>query len=214
MNTLVPLFVDLTGQRCLVVGGGNVARRKVKSLLEGGARVVIVSPVVSAELRGLAERGEVQWLERGFVPADLDGMRLVFAATDRREVNRLVGEAAAERGIFCNLADRPEDSTFQSPAVLRRNDLTIAVSTGGRSPTLARDFRDLLDRLVPTGAGAGLDHLLQLRSHLQSRVESPRARREIWRQAVDRGLIGLVERGEVDAAAALLADAARAEAGA
>ena len=138
---LYPLFMDVSGSRCVVVGGGGVASRKVRGLLESGARVVVVSPEVSPEVEAM----DVTIERRPYRPGDLAGAALAFAATDRREVNAAVTREARENGIPVNVADRPAEGDFALPSVLRRGGLQVAVSTGGASPTLARRVRDALE---------------------------------------------------------------------
>ena len=134
---LYPLFMDVSGSRCVVVGGGGVASRKVRGLLESGARVVVVSPEVAPEIEGM----DVTVERRPYRSGDLAGAVLAFAATDRREVNAAVAREARENGIPVNVADRPAEGDFALPSVLRRGGLQVAVSTGGASPTLARKIR-------------------------------------------------------------------------
>lgn len=129
----------------LVVGGGAVAARKVRSLIEGEFRVTVVAPEVCAEIAEIARIGEVRCERRPFDPADLAGHGLAFACTDSREVNAMVGEAARAAGILVVVADAQDESTFFSPAVHRDGDLAVAVSTSGASPALARE---VLERAV------------------------------------------------------------------
>jgi precorrin-2 dehydrogenase / sirohydrochlorin ferrochelatase len=138
---LYPLFMDVSGSRCVVVGGGGVASRKARGLLESGARVVVVSPEVAPEIEAM----EVTLERRPYAPGDLAGAALAFAATDRREVNAAVAREAKENGIPVNVADRPADGDFALPSVLRRGGLQVAVSTGGASPSLARKIRDAME---------------------------------------------------------------------
>jgi siroheme synthase-like protein len=138
---LYPLFMDVSGSRCVVVGGGGVASRKVRGLLESGARVVVVSPEVVPEIEGM----DVTVERRPYRPGDLTGASLAFAATDRREVNAAVAREAKENGVPVNVADRPAEGDFALPSVLRRGGLQVAVSTGGASPTLARKIRAAME---------------------------------------------------------------------
>ncbi len=140
---LYPIFLDLSGRRCVVVGGGGVAGRKARKLLQARAEVVVVSPEVGPELESVA----VEVHRRPYRSGDLEGAFLAFAATDAREVNAAVAEEAAERGIPVNVADRPAEGDFALPSTLRRGRLQVAVSTGGASPTLARGIRDQLEAL-------------------------------------------------------------------
>ena len=138
---LYPLFMDVSGRRCVVVGGGGVASRKARGLLESGARVVVVSPEVTPEIDDM----DVTVERRPYAPGDLAGCTLAFAATDSREVNAAVAREAEEHGIPVNVADRPAEGDFALPSVLRRGGLQVAVSTGGASPSLARRIRDAME---------------------------------------------------------------------
>jgi siroheme synthase-like protein len=138
---LYPLFMDVSGSRCVVVGGGGVASRKARGLLKSGARVVVVSPEVAPEIEAM----DVTLERRPYAPGDLAGAALAFAATDRREVNAAVAREAKKNGIPVNVADRPADGDFALPSVLRRGGLQVAVSTGGASPSLARKIRDAME---------------------------------------------------------------------
>ncbi|MCA1848752.1 MAG: bifunctional precorrin-2 dehydrogenase/sirohydrochlorin ferrochelatase [Actinobacteria bacterium] len=147
---LYPIFLDLSGRRCVVVGGGEVANRKARKLLQARARVVVISPEVGAELESVA----VEVHRRPYGEGDLEGAYLAFAATDSREVNAAVAREAEERGIPVNVADRPSEGDFALPSTLRRGGLQVAVSTGGASPTLARKIKDELEEVFgPEWAG-------------------------------------------------------------
>ena len=144
------MFVSVAGRRCVVVGGGGVAARKARGLLEHGAAVVVVSPEIRSEL----ETTDAEILRRPYESGDLEGAFLAFAATDSRGVNAAVTLEARERGIPVNVADRPTEGDFASPATLRRGGLQVAVSTGGASPTLARRIKEELEpAFAPEWAG-------------------------------------------------------------
>ena len=140
-TVLYPIFLNLDGKRCVVVGGGAVANRKARKLLQARAEVVAISPEVKPELESVAT--EVR--RRPYREGDLEGASLVFAATNRREVNAAVTREARGRGIPVNVADEPSEGDFALPSVLRRGQLQLAVSTGGASPTLARRVRNELE---------------------------------------------------------------------
>jgi precorrin-2 dehydrogenase/sirohydrochlorin ferrochelatase len=147
---LYPIFLDLSGRRCVVVGGGEVAGRKARKLLQARAEVVVISPEVRPELESVAAEVHRRPDEQG----DLEGAYLAFAATDAREVNAAVAEEAKDRGIPVNVADRPSEGDFALPSTLRRGRLQVAVSTGGASPTLARGIKGELEELFgPEWAG-------------------------------------------------------------
>ncbi len=138
---LYPIFLNLDGKRCVVVGGGEVADRKARKLLQAKAKVVVISPEVKPELASMA--AEVR--RRPYREGDLEGAFLVFAATDRRDVNAAVAREARARGVPVNVADNPTEGDFALPSTLRRGRLQVAVSTGGASPTLARRIRRELE---------------------------------------------------------------------
>ncbi|HEU4495254.1 MAG TPA: bifunctional precorrin-2 dehydrogenase/sirohydrochlorin ferrochelatase [Rubrobacteraceae bacterium] len=147
---LYPIFMDLSGRRCVVVGGGEVANRKARKLLQARAEVVVISPEVRPELESVA----VEVYRRPYERGDLKGACLAFAATDAREVNAAVAREAKERGVPVNVADRPQEGDFALPSTLRRGRLQVAVSTGGASPALARDIRCELEKIFgPEWAG-------------------------------------------------------------
>ncbi len=141
-----PLFALLEGRPCLVVGGGAVGERKVRDLLQAGAQVTVVSRALTPGLGTLAEAGSIRFIQGDFKPEHLEGMTLVVGATDDAEVNRRVSAAAQARGLFVNIVDAPDLCTFIVPAQVRRGPLTIAVSTGGASPALARRLREELEQ--------------------------------------------------------------------
>lgn len=147
MPDYFPVFLDLRGRRCLVVGGGPIGERKIVALLACGARVVVVSPTLTPALAVLAGAGGLEHHARAFRRADVRGCTLVIAATGREGVDRAVAAAAHAHRALVNVVDRPAQCDVIMPSVLRRGELQIAVSTGGRSPTLARDIRRSLEPL-------------------------------------------------------------------
>ena len=138
---LFPMFVKLVGRPCLVVGAGSVAQAKIEGLLPTGALLRVVAPEATATIAAWAARGRLSWERRRFAASDLDGAFLVIAATSSGEVNQSVFRAAEARGILCNTVDEPERCHFYYPAVVRRGQLQIAISTGGLSPSLAHRLR-------------------------------------------------------------------------
>jgi len=161
-----PIFAVIEDQPCLVVGGGAVGERKVRDLLAAGARVTVVSPALTPGLAALAARGKIRHLPVAFTPAQVEGMALVMAATDDPEVNARVSAAAQARAIWVNVADEPEHCTFIVPAQVRRGDLTLAISTGGASPALARRLREELQQHFGPEYGPYLDLLKRVRTRL------------------------------------------------
>jgi len=151
MKNLFPMFVKLEGRPVLVVGGGNVAAAKVGGLLETGAGVRVIALQANEAVRELADSGQVTLEERAFRAADLDEIFLVVVATGLEQVNQVVCLEARRRGVLCNVVDVPEQCDFFYPALVRRGDLQIAISTAGQSPSLAQKIRQQLERQFGPG---------------------------------------------------------------
>lgn len=141
-----PIFLNIRGKRCVVVGGGRVALRKVWVLLEHGANVEVISPALCPELSQLAEARTINVIRKGYEPGDLKGVFLTIAATTENDVNQKVAEEARQEKILVNVVDNAEQSDFIVPSCLRRGNFTIAVSTAGSSPALARKVRTRLEQ--------------------------------------------------------------------
>jgi uroporphyrin-III C-methyltransferase / precorrin-2 dehydrogenase / sirohydrochlorin ferrochelatase len=161
--SLLPIFLKLEGRRCLLVGAGTVALDKIGSLLKTGARLRAIAPQARPEVRQLAHEGKLEWIEKTFDPADLDGNDLVIAATDSPEVNTAVYRAALERDIFCNSVDDIPNCDFFFGSVLARGDLQIAISTAGESPAVAQRLRREIDAQLPEDLGPWLARVGELR---------------------------------------------------
>lgn len=140
-----PINVDINNRHCTVIGGGRVAQRKVKGLLSCEGRVTVISPEVTSELADLAARSRIKWLARGYQQGDLADSFMVIAATDNQEVQEAVFKEAQEDNILLNVADVPKWCNFILPATIRRGDLTVAISTAGKSPALASQTRKRLE---------------------------------------------------------------------
>lgn len=183
MSAGYAILLDLADRPVLVVGGGRTATRKVRGLLEAGARVRVVSPALGDELRELADRGAIAWEARPAAAADLDEPAtpaLAFLCTDDPEVNAgLAGEAATRR-IPTNRVDEPGGGDFQVPARAGRGALRLFVSTGGASPALARRLRIRLEEVLAEGWDRALDGLEVLRREIRERVPAEAARADFW----------------------------------
>lgn len=143
--SLFSIFVKMAGRPALVVGGGELAVAKIEALLAAGAAVTVVAPEARASVLEQHQRGEIEWLCRGFDAGDAGGKTIVFAATGKREIDRDVFDACYKAGVLCNAIDDPEYCDFYSPAIVRRGDLQIAISTNGQSPALAQQIRRELE---------------------------------------------------------------------
>jgi precorrin-2 dehydrogenase len=153
MGRLFPIFVKLEGRNVLVVGAGKIGEGKIQGLLESGASMRVVAPEASQRVREWARSGAITLEQRVFSSSDLDGVFLVIVATRARSVNEEIFREATLRGILCNVVDVPELCDFFYPAVVRRGDLQVAISTGGQSPILAQKLRQQLERQFPAGYG-------------------------------------------------------------
>ena len=146
MTDLFPMFLKLAGKKCLVVGAGNVGEPKIAGLLETGARIRVVSLDASPAVRDWAHEGKIDLELRSFLPSDLDGTFLAIVATNSRSLNERVYQEAQRHGVLCNVVDVPDLCDFFYPAVVRRGDLQIAISTAGKSPSLAQKIRQQLEK--------------------------------------------------------------------
>jgi len=151
MSSLFPMFVKLEGKRCLVIGAGKVGEPKIGGLIDTGARVQVVALEASEAVHQWARAGRITLEIRPFTPADLDRTFLAIVATASRDLNSSIYHEAQRRGILCNVVDVPEYCDFYYPAVVRRGDLQIAVSTNGQSPSLAQKLRQQLERQFGPG---------------------------------------------------------------
>lgn len=146
MTNLFPMFMKLAGRQCLVVGAGKVGEPKIAGLLETGALIRVVSLEASVAVREWARDGKIELALRAFSPDDLDGAFLAVVATNSRTLNERVYHEAQRRRVLCNVVDVPDLCDFFYPAVVRRGDLQIAVSTAGQSPSLAQKIRQQLEK--------------------------------------------------------------------
>ncbi len=143
-----PIFLNVRGKKCIVVGGGEVAERKAKGLLESGAHVTVISPSLTRGLIKMEERGEIDAVRRNFRPTDMRDSLIAIAATDNEEVNNSIVRKGAARRVLVNVVDKAIDSDFILPSIVRRSDIIIAISTSGRSPALARKLRAELENYL------------------------------------------------------------------
>jgi precorrin-2 dehydrogenase/sirohydrochlorin ferrochelatase len=146
MPAYYPLHLNIAGKKCLVVGGGRTAARKIATLLRCGARVVVVAPETVPAIRALARREKIQWRERRFRAADCAGALLMFTATGSADTNRRIARLGKEKSIPVNVADSPADCDFIVPALVERGPLTISIATAGFAPALSRQIRMDLER--------------------------------------------------------------------
>ena len=200
MNFL-PIFIDVKGRLCLVVGGGDVAQRKVSVLLEAGAAVKAVAPEFSGAFAGLHA---VECVTERFQPGHLDGAVLVIAATDDSAVNQEVSRQARARNIPVNVVDNPDLCTFIMPSILDRSPLLVAFSSGGASPVLARMLRGKLETMIPQGYGRLTAFCARLRDTVKARVANPAMRRIFWENVLEGAIAEKVLAGDETGAETML----------
>ncbi len=186
----LPIFMNLRGEPCLVVGGGEVAARKCALLLRAGAKVTVCAP----ELAPAFDTGRIEHRAARFREADLDGQALVIAATDDQAVNRAVAAAARARRIPVNVADQPELCTFILPSIIERAPLTVAISSGGASPVLARLLRARLESLIPAAYGRLAALAAEFRERVKARFRGAE-RRRFWERALEGPIAEMVLAG-------------------
>ncbi len=182
MKEYFPVFLHLRGEKCLVVGGGEVATRKVKSLLAAMARVTIVSPQCSGQLQELEKRQLVQLIREEYREAHLQGAFLVIAASDKGEVNQQVQKDCLSRSLLVNVADDPRAGNFFVPAVVSRGPFSLAISTEGRSPAFARRLREELEKQFGPEYGEYLEVLGDLREQVKARLKEPALRSRLFQE--------------------------------
>lgn len=210
----LPVFLRIKQQRVLVVGGGQVALRKVQMLLRAEARVRLVAPNIDPELKLVLKDRVHQIEERDFFEQDLDGCKLAIAATSDSATNMAVSMAASKRNMPVNVVDQPELCTFIFPSIVDRSPVVVAVSSGGNSPVLARLLRARLETFIPSGYGMLANLLGQYRSQVKRRFTSVTQRMRFWESVLNGPVGELTMSGQKDQAEALLLEQIENEAGA
>lgn len=190
MAKYYPIFLNIQDKKCVVVGGGNVAWRKVCSLKDAGARVTVVSPDFCPELE---KETDVERIQQRYDTGFLNGAALVIASTDDGEVNKKVCHDALERGILVNVVDKPELCSFIVPASVMREDLCICISTGGASPALARNIRENLERQFGEEYDEFTRLLSETRRKLLSEIKDESIRREILQRIAGLDILEIIK---------------------
>jgi len=197
-----PVQLVVAGRRCVVVGAGRIAARKIAALLEAGADVHVIAPDVGDEVRSWAEAGRLVVSERGFEPADLDDAWLATTATGVPAVDHAVFEAGEARRVWVNSADDPANCSFTLTSVVRRGDLVVTIGTGGRSPALAAWLRGRLAEELGPEYATLLDVLSEAREELRAAGRSSEG--PDWQSAIDSGMLDAIRAGRVDEAKEIL----------
>lgn len=207
--SLLPVALNVAGKRCLVVGGGGVAERKVRALLECGALVVVLSPLLNEGFTSLL--AQIEWREEDYAPDALHEYSLVFACTNKREINAQIASDARASNVWCNIADDPESSDFHTAATLRRGEITIGITTGGGSPSLSRHLKARVETAVGDEYAALLEMIgarrLDVRREDESQADGAQnARAQLWRAILKSDALELLRNGKRVEAATTIDD--------
>jgi precorrin-2 dehydrogenase/sirohydrochlorin ferrochelatase len=201
-----PILVDLQGKDVLVIGGGTVAQRKIETLLEYGAVVKLISRQLTPTLNRYLEKGKIKFLDEEFRENYLDGIFMVVASTDDASLNHRISQEASKKGLLINAVDQPSDCNFIVPAILRRGDLLIAVSTSGKSPALAKKVRVDLEDQFGLEYGTLLVIMGNLRKEILSRGLSQDENSRIFHDIVDSHILEAIRREDWDEVASILTE--------
>ncbi len=185
MPKYYPINLDLKDKKCIVIGGGEVAQRKVETLLEVGATVWVISPQVTDKLQHLAEQAVISCYLRDYRAGDLHGAFMAVGATDNQQVNRQIARDAAAANILVNIVDQPQLCNYIVPASVIRGELVISISTGGNSPALSRHIRQQLERQFGPEYETLVDLLGKVREQVLAQVADESKRRDIFHQLAD-----------------------------
>jgi precorrin-2 dehydrogenase/sirohydrochlorin ferrochelatase len=199
-----PVCLDVSGRRCVIVGGGEVAERKVRRLMDCGAEVLVVSESLSPALQTMKSDGLLSHIQAGYSSDLIEGAFLVIGATDRAEVNEAVSRDAKRQGILVNIVDDPERCNFILPSLHRRGDLMIAVSTGGKSPALAKKLRKEMARHYGPEFETLLRIMGQIRSKIISRGYPPEKNKALFESVIDSDIIDHIREKRWDKVKAMI----------
>jgi siroheme synthase-like protein len=195
-----PIGLDLKNRAVLVVGGGTIAEGKIAQLVEAAAKVQVVSPTLTEQLRLLLMQGVIAYRQGEFAAADLDHKILVISATDQQAVNEAVAQAAAARGLLCNVVDQPALCNFITPSIVTRGDLQISISTSGKSPTVAQRVKREISEVIGTEYETLLEITAELRAAAKHILPDFNTRRDLLKLFVESEALDLIRAGKVEKA--------------
>ena len=206
MNNYYPIFVNLKDQPCTIIGGGKIAEGKVEGLLDAGATITVISPALTPALQNLADEKQFTYIERIYQNGDLDGAFMVICATDQNDINHRVWLDASENHQLVNVVDDTPRCNFIAPAILRKGDLSIAISTGGKAPAMAVRLKEFLDKDIGPEYARFLELAGQLRSPLAKHIPDFETRKALWYQILDAGVLDLLSQGNESEAMDLISN--------
>jgi precorrin-2 dehydrogenase/sirohydrochlorin ferrochelatase len=196
MNTYYPVYIQLRDQPCVAVGGGKIAEGKVDGLLAAEAKVTVISPDLTPHLHALAHQKQITYLERTYQPGDLTGAFMVICATDQADINHQVWQEATANQQLVNVVDDTPRCNFIAPSILRKGDLTIAISTSGKAPALAVRLKERLQQELGREYERFLELAGELREPLAQHIPDFEARKALWYELVDSEILDFLARGD------------------
>ena len=196
MNTYYPVYIEMRGQPCVVVGGGKIAEGKVDGLLAVKANVTVISPDLTSHLHDLANQYQITYIPRAYQPGDLKGAFMVICATDQVEINHQVWQEATENRQLVNVVDDTPRCNFIAPSILRKGDLTIAISTSGKAPALAVRLKQRLQRELGPEYERFLELAGELREPLARHIPDFETRKALWYELVDSEILDVLADGD------------------
>jgi siroheme synthase-like protein len=200
MNTYYPVYIQLREQPCVVIGGGKIAEGKVEGLLAAQAKVTVIAPDLTPYLHHLMEQKRITYLARTYQPGDLTGAFMVICATDQAEINHKVWEEASANRQLVNVVDDTPRCNFIAPSILRKGDLTIAISTSGKAPALAVRLKEHLQREIGPEYERFLELAGELREPLAQRIPDFEMRKALWYELMDSEILNVLARGDESSA--------------
>lgn len=198
--TYYPVYLQLRDQPCVVIGGGKIAEGKVDGLLDGDARVKLISPELTPHLQGLVTENKIEYIAREYQPGDLTGAFMVICATDKAEINRQVWEEGSANRQLVNVVDDTPRCNFIAASILRKGDLTIAISTAGHAPVVAVRLKERLDREIGPEYERFLKLAAQLRGPIAKHIPDFETRKAVWYELIDSGILDVLARDDTPAA--------------
>ena len=202
MPEYYPVYLNLAGKQCVILGGGAIAQGKIAALRDAGAKITVISPEATEGIKRAAQRGDVAFEQREYRPGDLDGAFIAVAATNVWHVNRQIFEEAEARGVLLNVVDDPDQCTFIAPSIVRRDPITLAVSTGGASPALARKLRETLAEapaLKWADLAGALGRARRVIKEQRTVIDPTR-----WQCVITEDVLALAQAGQEDEAVAII----------
>lgn len=202
-----PINLQLSHQPCVVIGGGSVAERKVAGLLAAGGEVTVLSPNLTAGLAVLAAEKKIVHIPRNYQQGDVEGFFIIVCATNDSSANQLIAEEGRRLGVLVNVADAPQLGNFSVPSQISHGDLLLTVSTGGKSPALAKRLREELEEQYGPEYGIYLELIAKARAKMKQKLSTAKEREAFWRETLDQEVIILLKSGKIKEAEAKINNA-------